>query len=172
MIALWVGLPRNFGSVPSIGKKAFPCPQRPYQFRDPASLLFSGYRERFSRSKAPLPQMPSWIAQLQLTCSYFPEYSFTFGWNLVGRSRSLKRHIKNSTVINTDSTTGCVGCLRYVNKFFYCAKFEFVTMVTIKFAELRNVTPCTLTDICWLLEKSASSIRYPEEVDNRYHRKR
>jgi hypothetical protein len=137
--ALRAGLPRNSASVPSMGQKCFASLRRPDQFWGPPSLLFNGYRRRFPRSRAPFPKCLHGLHNYNLP--FFTEYSFTF----FGRSSSFKRNIKNYIVMNAKSKTGCVRCHRYTNKLFYCAKFEIITMVTMKVADLRDVTPCSLT---------------------------
>ena len=149
MTALRAGLQRNSDSVPSKDKEYFFTSSRSAEdFRGPPRLLFNGYNRPFSQGNAQLPQMPSWIAKPQLFYYYYYYFYFTEHSSTFGRRTQVQEEYVEFCIRQCRIKTGRVTCLQYINKFFYRAKFDILTKVTIQVVELRNVTPCILTQIC------------------------
>lgn len=74
---------------------------------------------------------------------YFTENSFTFG-----RKTQVREEYEEFCIHQRRIKTGRVRCFQYINKFFYGAKFEILTMVTTQVEKLRDVTPYIVTQIC------------------------
>jgi hypothetical protein len=81
----------------------------------------------FSQGKAQLPQMSSWIAQPQfiiIIIFFLLKNFFAFG-----RKTQVREEYEEFSIHQCRIKTGCVRRFQYINKFFYLAKFEILTMV-------------------------------------------
>jgi hypothetical protein len=164
--ALRAGLTRNSGSVPAWARNTF----FHFQGVQMGSGAHPGFYSMdtagtFPRVRRNSPKCLHGLHNhnlLLLLLFLLYRKLFTFG-----RKTQVREEYEEFCIHQRRIKSGRVRCFRYINKFFYGAQFEILTMVTTHVEKLRDVTPYILTQICWYFGKTAASKLYTEVGGNR-----